>query len=111
MAQPNFEEIFTQLKSDIINLAQTTIKNYVNEAKTDGQNILDKMKEKLARWTTQLANGELKTDEFEWLVDSQKDLLVMSALKDAGLAEIRADQFKAGVLNIIVDTIFHLLKI
>jgi hypothetical protein len=112
MAQEvNFPEIFEQLKQDVVNLAGTTVKNYVNDAKTDGQNMLNVMKEKLERWTNQLANGGLTTQDFEWLVYSQKELIVMDSLKQAGLAEIRIEQFKGGIINLVIDTIFHLLKI
>jgi hypothetical protein len=111
MPETDFDRIVQQLKSSILNLAQATLKKYVKQATDDGNAFIDSSREKLERWTIQLAKGELKTDEFEWLVDSQKDLLAMTALKQAGLAQIRVDQFKAAVLNLVVDTVFSALKI
>ena len=111
MAQINFPDILNQLKTDLINLAQSTLKNYVNDANSDAQNLLNSMKAKLETWTQLLADGKLTTEDFEWLVYSQKDLVAMDALKEAGLAEIRVDQFKASVINLIVDTIFSIIKI
>jgi hypothetical protein len=58
-----------------------------------------------------LIEGKLTTEEFEWLVNSQKDLIQMAALKQAGLAAIRIDQFKASLLNMVVDTVFSFIKI
>lgn len=111
MAQIDFPGILKQLKDALIGLAEGTLKNYIAEAKSDGQAILDSMKDKLQNWTSLLADRKLTTEDFEWLVYSQKDLVEMTALKEAGLAEIRIDQFKGSVLNLIVDTVFNILKI
>jgi hypothetical protein len=111
MAQVNFDEIFSALKEDIIALSQATLKNYIKDAKHDGLKILDASKEKLQRWTELLSEGKLTTEDFEWLVMSQKDLVEMQALKQAGLAAIRIDQFKNSVFNLLIDTVLHLVKI
>jgi uncharacterized NAD(P)/FAD-binding protein YdhS len=107
----SFKDIFDQLKKAVEDLATSTLKNYIKGAKTDGQNMLNAMKEKLQRWTGLLIDGKLTTEDFEWLVNSQKDLVEMAALKQAGLAAIRIDQFKASLLNVIVDTVFSMIKI
>jgi len=107
----DFNAIFEQLKNGVIGLAKTTLSNYVNDAKTDAQNMLNAMKEKLQRWTSLLIDKKLTTEDFEWLVNSQKDLVEMAALKEAGLAAIRIDQFKASVMNLVVDTVFSMVKI
>jgi hypothetical protein len=107
----DFKAIFEQLKKDVEALAESTLKNYVSKAKTDAQTMLNQMKDKLQRWTTLLIEGKLTTEDFEWLVNSQKDLIQMAALKQAGLAAIRIDQFKASLLNLVVDTVFSMIKI
>jgi hypothetical protein len=111
MPDIDFSAIFQQLKTDLFNLAGVSFKDFVSEAKNDGQNLLESMKEKLERWTTLLAKGDLTIEDFEWLVNSQKDLAKMNALKEAGLTEIRIDQFKSSVLNLVVDSVQHALKI
>jgi hypothetical protein len=107
----DFNAIFQQLLNAAVGLAKSTVSNYVKDAKTDAQHMLIAMKEKLERWTGLLVNKQLTTEDFEWLVNSQKDLVEMAALKQAGLAAIRIDQFKASVLNLIVDTVFSMVKI
>lgn len=107
----DFKDLFEQLKQGVINLAEGTVKNYAAKAKSDGQKMLKDMKEKLQRWTQLLIEGQLTTEDFEWLVNSQKDLIQMAALKQAGLAAIRIDQFKASLLNMVVDTVFSFIKI
>jgi hypothetical protein len=111
MAQIDFPDIINQIKNGIVSLAQATVSNYLSDAKSDAQTLLDTMMTKLETWTQLLANGKLTTDDFEWLVYSQKDLVEMSALEQSGLAKIRLDQFKGSVLNLIIDTIFQVVKI
>lgn len=111
MASPDFPQIFEQLKKDVVALAELTVKGYVKQAKDDGKKMLTQMKENLQRWTLQLSKGELTTQDFEWLVYSQKDLLLLEGLKQAGLASIRAEHFKNSVLNLVIDTIFNIIKI
>jgi hypothetical protein len=108
---PDFNDLFEDLKKGVTNLAESTLKNFVKKAKSDGQQMLDDMKEKLQRWTQLLIERKLTTEDFEWLVNSQKDLIQMAALKQAGLAAIRIDQFKASLLNMVVDTVFSFVKI
>ena len=103
----DFGEIFDELKSKTIDLAKLTVKEYAEEAKKDALAFLESSKEKLERWTTLLAKGDITTDEFEYLVNSQQSLAQMKALTQAGLAQIRADQFKQGLLNLVVDVVFN----
>jgi len=105
----DFKEIFETLKKQVEELATSTLKNYKTAAIKDGKQLLEAMKDDLKRWTLLLADKKLTTKDFEWLVNSQKDLVQLSALKQAGLAAIRIDQFRASVLNLIVDTVFNLV--
>lgn len=110
-AQLDFEGLFEQLKDQVVNLAGISLAKYENEAKKGALLFLNEIKEKLARWTLLLADRQLTTDDFEWLVNSQKQLMEMHALSQAGLAAIRVDQFKNSVMNMVVDTIFSFVKI
>ncbi len=110
-AQLDFAVLFEQLKDQVVNLAGISLAKYENEAKKGALLFLNEIKEKLARWTLLLADRQLTTDDFEWLVNSQKQLMEMHALSQAGLAAIRVDQFKNSVMNMVVDTIFSFVKI
>ena len=107
----DFETIFKSLKEGITGLAKDTVKKFTTQAKADGLELLESMKEKLERWTRMLIAGDLTTEDFEFLVNSQKDIVAMNALKQAGLAAIRIDQFRNSVLNLIVDSVFNIIKI
>jgi len=93
------------LKSGVINLAETDVKDYVAEATQDGQGILIDLKTDLEGWADQVASGALSPSDFQDLLMGQKDELEMVALKDVGLAEIAVDQFKADIFNLINTTI------
>jgi hypothetical protein len=106
MPMPDFEQIFNDIKSQISQLAKLTVSKYATEAKQDAEEFLESSKEKLKKWTMLLAEGSIDSSEFEWLVNSQQGLAQMKLLTQAGLAQIRADQFKNAVLLVIVDVVF-----
>jgi hypothetical protein len=107
----DFNEIINKLKTQIVTLAKSTVKNYTDEAVADGKQFLQESEDKLKRWTLLLAEKQLTTEDFEWLVLSQKDLVKMEALKQSGLALARIDAFRMSLLNLVIDTVFSIIKI
>lgn len=111
MNQNEINELFKTILDDVTNLAKSTTKEYLNQAKADAEALINSTKENVINWADLLAERKLSTEDFEWLMFRQKDLIAMNALKQAGLAEIRIEGFKQGVIGIIIDSVFHLLKI
>jgi hypothetical protein len=107
----NFPEILSTLEGKILDLAKTTVSNYVTAAKKDSKKLLDTIKDDLQRWTQELADNKITTKDFETLVIGDKDLVEMTALTKAGLFLARVDQFKSSVFNLIIDTVFQMIKI
>lgn len=105
----NFKDIFESLKEGVSSLAETSLQDFISQAKTDGKNILDSLKSNLKKWTQQLEDGDLSLDDFKFLVLAQKDLIEMVALKQAGVAMIEAVKFKNSVFNLIINTITGLI--
>ena len=105
----NLTKVFNNLKTGIADLAEKDVKDYIAEATTDGQALLNELKADLANWTQELLNKQLSEDDFKDLVLGQKDEIEMVALKEAGIAEIKADQFKIDVINLIITTITALI--
>lgn len=105
MANVNFQIVFDKLKEDVTNLAFSTVKKYKNEATIDALKVVEDMKENLETWTLQLANGKLSKKDYEFLILGQKELIEMNALKQSGLALIKADEFKNSLLNLIINTV------
>jgi len=109
MAQINFDEVFNTLKQGVTSLAQTTIKGYVSEAESDGQDMLNQMKANLQTWTTQFTNNQISQAELTDLIGDQRDDLQMAALTQIGIAEADLDNFKSGIISLIENTIFGLV--
>jgi hypothetical protein len=101
---PDFKEIYKGIEEQIISLAENTVSNYKDEAIKDAKQLLSDMKDDLERWTLLLANKQIKINEFEWLVNSDKELVKMKSLEKAGLAEARVSAFGHSVFNLIIDT-------
>ncbi|NQU84539.1 MAG: hypothetical protein HQ541_02140 [Mariniphaga sp.] len=109
MADINFPEILKTLKEEVTSLALTTAEKYKNEAKADALKLVDDLKENLEKWTLLLAEGKLSKKDFEFLVLGQKELIEMNAIKQAGLALIKADEFKNTLLKKIINTVIDLI--
>jgi hypothetical protein len=105
----NFNDIFQSLKEGVFNLAETSFKDFVAQAKADGESVLNSLKPNLEEWTNQLKDGEISVEDFKFLVAGQKELVEMIALKQAGIALIEADKFKNSVFNLIIDTVTGLI--
>ena len=105
MATVNYDQIFKEIGDNIISLAETTASNYKDEAIQDAEQIVADMSDDLKRWTALIADNQITTAEFEWLVNSEKSMLVLKGLEKAGLAAIRIEQFAGSVLNLIADAV------
>ncbi len=106
MAAINFKDLFAELETGVLALAKASFKTFAQQAEDDAKTLLQNMKDKLERWTTLLAEGKLTTEDFELLITAQKNLTEMTVLQHAGLAVIKAEQFRDSVVNLITDTIF-----
>ena len=109
MAAINFQDLFNGLKDDVITLARASFKTFTKEAEQDAQNLLEGMKDNLSRWTALLAEGSLSTEDFQLLINAQKDLAEMKVLQRTGLAIIRIEQFRDSIIHLVTDTIFQAL--
>ncbi len=101
----DFNNLFNQLKTEIIALAKNTFKDLASEAASDGTSLLHIVEDDLKNYTQELADGAITADQFKVLLLGNEDLIKMSALTQAGLAEAKADAFKTEVFNTIVNTV------
>lgn len=107
----DIKSILSDLKNKIVDFARTSFKDLVDEAASDGKELLATIKADLTRWIQLLADGQITKDEFKTLLIGKKDLIEMSALTEAGLAIVKIDEFKTGILNLIIDTISGAIKL
>jgi hypothetical protein len=105
----DFNELGKALESSLKAFVEDDVKDYANQALADGSAFLKAVKDDLERWTTELAEGKIMQDEFKSLIIGQENLAKMEALKQAGLAQVRLDEIRNGILNIVVDTALKFL--
>jgi hypothetical protein len=104
MATFDFQTLFDQLKKEVSNVAITSVEKFKTEAEADAQNLLEYLKQNLQIWTLELATGELKKDDFEYLIMAEKELIQMNILKQKGMALIDLDELKIKLINQIIKT-------
>lgn len=102
----NIEEILTEMRSELIRLFSDNFKDLSDESKKDLNLFLSTTEEKFKRWTLLLIEEKITKEEFEWLVKSQKDLLVLNSLYEAGVSKIKLSNFKNQIINTILKTVF-----
>ena len=101
---PDFNGFLDAFKDSLLTLGKDHAKEFADALMKDGEDFAEKTKDNLEKWGGQLASGDLSPTEFESLVKGQGDLLQMEALKQAGMAAIRVDKLKKGILDTIVST-------
>lgn len=105
----DFEAILKELKSDLLKLFGEKWEDLKDESKNDVEQFLNDSKAKLERWTLLLANRAITIDDFEWLLESQKDVLLMKTLHKAGVSKISLGHFKNKIVNTILIAIKRII--
>ena len=105
----NFDAFFKSIKTEVVSLAQESLKDSITEAKADGLAALNSMKENIKKWSLQVVNKEISIEDFDFQIQTQKEEMEMVALKEAGLKEIELDKFKKGIVSIIVNKVSGLV--
>jgi len=100
-----FETLLKELKKQLTLLFGEKYQEFGLESKRDIEAFLTASQKKLERWTVLLADGDLSPADFEWLIKSQKDLLALKALEQAGVSKISLGHFKNNVLKTIFDIV------
>ncbi len=99
----NWNAILKDVEKQVAALAEKILKDYEKEAILDAKNFLENSKSSLVRWVSKLQKGEIDQDEFKSLVRGQLDVAELHAMKRAGLAEVKLDEFKNGVIQILIS--------
>ncbi|MEN1784312.1 MAG: hypothetical protein AAGF77_04150 [Bacteroidota bacterium] len=105
----DIDAIIRELKGTLLNTLGDHYDGFKKATKADLEAFLKASEGKLSRWTMLLANGDLSIDDYEWLVQSQKDLMEMKALQQMGISKISLGHFKNKVVKTLVGIIKGLL--
>lgn len=101
----DIEKVMKALKENLLLLAKETYKDIKPELQKDINDFLSKSQEKIERWSLLLASGSITKDEFEWLLKSQQDLLVLKVVRRAGVSKIKINNIKKAILNTVFQTV------
>ena len=111
MSAINFNTVYAELKTGVETVAKSSVQEYLQEAKSDGEKALNSMKANLQHWTQEVENGALTKEDLAFLLQGEEGLSEMVSLKEAGLSEVRIDQFRNGLINMVVGTMTGLIKV
>jgi hypothetical protein len=109
MAATDFDKLFDTLKSGVVDLAKSTMKDYASQATKDGQNVLNKLKTDIEIWSKQVAIGNLSAEDLKFLIEGRKELTQMKALQQVGIAKIQLEKFQIGLTNLIINSILKVI--
>ncbi len=99
----DFKNLFESLKAEILELVKDRFDEEGLQVRKDIEDFLEGSKEKLNRWAELLEQQAITPAEFELLLKSQKDLLVIQSLQKAGISKIKIGLFKNQAIKIIVS--------
>jgi len=106
----DFKDLLKELKGNLLNLMGTKFDDLKDESKKDVQDFLKASKDKLERWTTLLTEGKITIEDYKWLVESQKDLVVLKGLYAAGVSKIKLGHLKNSILDTVIETAIGFVK-
>jgi len=101
----DFEVLLKELRKNLLIALGDRYSEYNNQSKKDIDAFLNASKVKLKRWTILSSEGQLTESDLEWLVKSQKELLVLEALCQAGVSKIALGHLKNRIIKIVVETV------
>jgi len=99
----SFDDFKNELESELKDLIQKSWNAVSGQATADAKDFVEQSEADLQRWTALLANRSLTLQDFEFLLAAKKDLAELSALKEAGLAQVQLDRFINGVVGAIIN--------
>ncbi|WP_187430853.1 hypothetical protein ROLI_016040 [Roseobacter fucihabitans] len=84
-------------------LAKNLFSDWQEPAKQDAAEFIELARDKLPKWTRALAQGHLSKNEFSLLLRSLEGLAELNALKAKGIAKQKLEQFRMGLISIVVN--------
>lgn len=105
----DFDEFLDILISKLSDIAKDAAEDIKESLIKDGTAFAEKTRERLLRWAALVAADKLTIDEFKYLLEAQKDLAAMEALKQKGLAKIRIDKLRNSLIDAVVESVVAVL--
>ena len=102
----SFDTFIDSIKSGARDLAKETLTEFQKQAGDDANAFLKNSRSDLQRWSNLLSNKDISKEDFNDLVNAKKALAEMSALRESGITLIKIDNFRKGIIKLVVDTAF-----
>lgn len=94
---------FEDIKDSVLELVESDFSEYYEESKEAIEKALEDSKDKISDWSTKLITRQINTKFFELLLMSEKDLLTLEVLKQAGIQQLKLDEFKGKLIGLLVE--------
>jgi hypothetical protein len=91
--------------AQVVALAEQIGKEWVTQARSDAMDFLNTSKDFLMTTAQQLASGEIDTELFKSELRGRVDDAEFLALEEAGLAQVRFDEFVNGLVKILTSAV------
>ena len=85
----DIDQLIATLKIQLSQIFKDNYAAFSNDIENDIESFLKASKDKLEKWALLLTDGAIDKDEFEWLIYSQQDLIVLQTLQSAGVSKIK----------------------
>jgi hypothetical protein len=100
----DIEKLLNEIKNQLLELAKNNYQDVLPQFQKDMNTFFEFTKLKLERWSVLITNSSITIEEFEWLVKSQQEFLVLATLQKAGLSKIKINKLKNTIIKIIVSS-------
>lgn len=107
----DINKIIKELKQELEIVLDTKYKDLKPELELEINDFLDSSKEKLERWLLLLNTSSISPEEFEWLLKSQQNLMILQTLQAAGISKIKLNAIKNTIFKVIFETILKAIVI
>ena len=97
----DFDDFLEEVGQKLTDIASETAGEFRDAAIADGKAFVEASRESLKRWTKKLAVGELTAEEFTDLLEGEKDLAEMAALKQTVITKVQLNKFRDGLIGVI----------
>lgn len=101
----NFDDVLKEIKKELVTTFGDKWKDLNTASKKDIEQFLKATQLKLERWTILLANGQIDLEDYEWLLKSQKDVMLMQALHNAGVSKLQIGHLKNKAIRTIIGVV------
>ncbi|MDI9309521.1 MAG: hypothetical protein QM535_04850 [Limnohabitans sp.] len=102
----DIEKLLKEIESQVLGLLKNQVALFP-KFKNDISVFIKNSQDKIKKWQGLYIEGHIDEEELEWLLNSQKNLLVLESLKNIGLSQIKANRLKNDIIKIVFQVILN----